>query len=202
MVRQQLVRSVVAVAIVVTGTAALSAPAAAVPPEIFIRYEENAQANWVIEEECADGSLAELFVAVIAGLEFESPELADVNEFGLLLVQGSRCDGSFVFERGSGTVDYTGSLTLRRARVSGTIALDDGGVASLEVQWTGTGRVETTVNRTERPGFLGIFRNRQREAEATGTVTLDGAPLVSGPSDSADIETLEDFNVTFSPPDG
>ena len=172
------------------------------PPEIFIRYEENAQANWVVEEECGDGSLAELFVSVIAGLEFESPELGDVNEFGLLLVQGSRCDGTFVFARGSGPVDYTGSLTLRQARVTGTITLDDGAMASLDVRWTGTGRVETTINRTERPGFLGIFRNRQRDADATGTVTLDGVPLVSGPSDSADIETLEDFNVTFSPPDG
>ena len=75
-------------------------------------------------------------------------------------------------------------------------------MASIDVQWMGTGRVETTTNRSERPGFVGIFRNRQREAEATGTVTLDGATLVSGPSDSADIETLEDLNITFSPPAG
>ena len=168
------------------------------PPEIFIRYEENAQANWVIEEECADGSLAELFVAVIAGLEFESPELADVNEFGLLLVQGSRCDGSFVFERGSGTFGYTGSVTLRQAGL-GHDHPQRGGWRRSTCSGR-VGRVESTINRTERPGFLGIFRTAR--AEASGTVTLDGAPLVSGPSDSADIETLEDFNVTFSPPDG
>ena len=202
MVKQHLVRTTVSAATIAIGVVAPSVTATAAPPEIFIRYEENAQANWVVEEACPDGSRAQLFVTIIGGLEFESPDLAAVNEFVSLLVQGSRCDGTFVSERGNGAADYTGSLALRHAQVTGTIALNDGSTASIDVRWAGTGRLETTTNRTQRPGFIGLFRNRQRDADATGTVMLDGTTLLSGPSDSADIETLEDLNITFSPSGG
>jgi hypothetical protein len=171
-----------------------SAGSAAAAVETFVRFEENAQANWVVVEQCDDGRQARLFISVIGGLEFESPDLDDVNMFVTLLVQGVDCDGTFIRERGTGEAVYTGAPSLQTATVSGTIELNDGSVASIDVQWTGTGPLETTVNPTQFPGFVGLFTNRERDATATGTIILDGATLVSGPSQSADIETLEDRN--------
>ena len=47
---------------------------------------------------------------------------------------------------------------------------------SFDVEWTGTGPVETTVNR---PGS----KRQQREATAVGVVTFDGDILVNGEAD-------------------
>ena len=60
----------------------------------------------------------------------------------------------------------------------------------------GTGGLETSVNDTTFPGFVGIFTSKEREATATGTVVVDGETLVSGLARSADIETLEERNTT------
>jgi hypothetical protein len=134
--------------------------------------------------------------------EFESPDVDDVNMFVSLFVQGFDCDGTFIFDRGTGEAVYTGDPSLQNASVSGTIDLNDGSVASIDVQWSGTGPLETTVNQTQFPSFVSVFTNRERDATATGTVIVDGVTIVSGPSRSADIETLEDKYRTLPSGDG
>ena len=176
------------------GLLAPSASAAA-PVETFIRFEENATANWLVTQECPDGTSAQTRVTVIAGREFESPDLEDVNTFATVLIRGFDCDGNLINDRGSGPVTYSSSPSLMEAHVTGTVPLRSGAEATIDVTWQGTGGVETTVNQSKFEGFAGIFTSRQRDAVASGTVVVDGVTLVSGVSQSAEIETLEDRNL-------
>jgi hypothetical protein len=50
----------------------------------------------------------------------------------------------------------------------------------------------TTNTTTTHPGFTGHFSGKRRDAVATGTVLLDGHPLVEGATTNAEIETLHD----------
>ena len=185
-----------AVAVVVLVLPCTSAWASAV--DTFVRFEENAEANWVVAEHCGDGTTAQLFVSVIGGREFESPDLDDVNTFATVRIQGFDCEGNFVNDRASGPATYTGSSSLQEAHLTGTVtSTRTGAVFDVDVTWEGTGGLETSVNNTTFPGFVGIFTSKEREATATGTVVVDGETLVSGPAQSADIETLEDRNTTL-----
>ena len=181
------------VLLLAAGALLASTPASAAV-DTFRRFEENATANWTVTEACPDGSQAPTRVTVIAGREFESPDLDDVNTFATVLIRGFDCDFNLVDDRGSGPITYTSSPSRREARVTGTVPLRSGSAATIDVTWEGTGGVETTVNTTRFDGFVGIFTSKLREAEATGTVVVDGQTLVAGPADSAQIETLEDRN--------
>ena len=178
------------------GVLALGTPASAAV-DTFVRFEENATANWVVTEDCGDGTLATTRVTVIAGREFESPDLDDVNTFATVLIRGFDCDGNLINDRGSGPVTYSSSPSLMEAQATGTIPLRSGSVATIAVIWEGTGGLDTTVNQTQFDGFVGVFTGKERDAVATGSVEVDGVTLVSGPSQSATIETLEDRNRTL-----
>jgi hypothetical protein len=180
-----------ALAVLATGAPALAAV------DTFVRFEENATANWVVTEDCGDGTTATTRVTVIAGREFESPDLDDENVFATVLLRGFDCEGNLINDRGSGAVTYTSSPSLMEAHATGTVPLRSGSVATIDVTWEGTGGLETTVNQTQFDGFVGIFTGKLREATATGTVAVDGVTLVSGPAVSAEIETLEDRNKTL-----
>lgn len=182
--------------LVAVGLSAAPAPAAA-EVDTFIRFEENATANWVVTEQCTDGSVATTRVTVIAGEEFESPDVNDVNTFVTVLIRGFDCEGNLINDRGSGPAVYTSSPSLQEASVAGTIPLRSGAEATVEVTWQGTAGIETTINQTRFDGFVGIFTSKLREATATGTVVVDADTLVSGQAKSAEIETLEDRNRTL-----
>lgn len=186
----------------VTVLGVLALPSSAVAgTETFYRFEENATANWTIIEECADETTSTTFVQVIGGLEFESPDLQDVDEFVTIrILNFFTCEGEFVNESGTGPASYTGTKSLRNARVSGTVTLRSGDLATIDLSWVGFGPLEKTVRRTERPGFIGVFKNKERQAVATGGVFLDNwRDLLSGPSQSGSIETLEDRNISADP---
>jgi hypothetical protein len=61
--------------------------------------------------------------------------------------------------------------------------------------WEGTGPKETTSNTTF-PGFTGHLIGKRREAVATGTMVVDGETLVDGSTTNAEIQTLEDKNIS------
>ena len=56
--------------------------------------------------------------------------------------------------------------------------------------------MEATSNTTTFPGFTGHFVSRRRDAVATGTVVVDSETLVAGSTTNAEIETLEDNNIS------
>jgi hypothetical protein len=178
---------------------ALAPASVSAASETFYRFEEVATANWRIEEVCADGSISTSFISVIGGLEFESPDLSEVNEFVTVRIRNFQtCEGEFINEFGTGPAEYTGSSSLREARVTGTVTLRSGEEAQIDVSWVATGALETTINKTNFSGFSGIFTGKEREAVGTGSVIVDGENLISGPSVSGSIETLEDRNITTS----
>jgi hypothetical protein len=188
--------TVALISIIAALALALPLPAAA-RGETFYRFEENATANWTMVEQCADGTTSTTRVTVMGGREFESPDLDDVNEFVTVRIRNfSTCDGEFVNEFGTGPAQYTGSQSLQTAHVSGTVILRSGEEAAIDVSWEGTGPLETDVNQTQFRGFSGVFTSKERQAVATGSVSVDGEDLVPGPSESASIETLEDRNRT------
>jgi hypothetical protein len=173
------------------------APAASAASESFYRFEEVATANWRIDETCADGSTSTSFITVVGGLEFESPDLDQVDEFVTVRIRNfATCEGEFINEFATGPAEYTGSASLKTARVVGSVTLRSGEEAAIDVSWDATSALETTINKTNFPGFTGIFTGKEREAVATGSVILDGENLVSGSTVSGSIETLEDRNIT------
>jgi hypothetical protein len=172
--------------------------AAAAAVETFHRFEALATANYVVTEECADGSTAQTRVTVIGGHEQESESGVTTldSDFLTVLIRGFDCAGNLVNDRGSGSADFTFSPSLQRAAVSGTITTRDGRSVTVDMSWEGTGALEATNNTATFPGFTGHFQGKRRDAVATGTVVVDGETLVDGSTTNAEIETLEDTNTT------
>jgi hypothetical protein len=172
--------------------------AATAASETFHRFEAVATANYTVTQACPDGSTAQTLVTVIGGHEQESQsgETTLDSDFVTVLIRGFDCDGVLVNDRGSGPAEFTFSSSLRQAAVTGTITTRDGHVVAVDVAWDGVGPLETTSNTTTFPGFTGHFRGAERDAVATGTVVVDGETLVAGTTANAEIETLEDRNVT------
>ena len=164
----------------------------------FHRFEAVATANYVVTEQCADGSTAQLRVTVIAGHEEESESGASTldSDFVTVLLRGFDCAGNFVNDRGSGSAEFTFSPSLQRAAVTGTLTTREGRTVTVDLTWEGAGEVEVTNNVTTFPGFTGHFQGKRRDAVATGTVVVDGETIVDGSTTSAEIETLEDTNIT------
>jgi hypothetical protein len=176
---------------------AVPAPAFAAV-QTFHRFEAIATANYTVTEQCADGSTAQTRVTVIGGHEDESQDGVTTldNDFLTVLIRGSDCEGNIINDRGSGPADFTYSPSLQTASVNGTITTRDGRSVTVDMSWQGTGRLETTSNTTTFPGFTGHFVGQRRDAVATGTVIVDGETLVQGSTTNAEIETLEDTNIS------
>ena len=176
----------------------LVVPAASAATDTFHRFEVDATANYVVTEECADGSTAQTRVTVIAGHEEESQsgESTLDSDFLTVFLRGFDCERHFFSDRGSGPADFSYSPSLQEASVTGTITTSQGRTVSVDMTWDGTGRLEATSNTTTFPGFTGHFQGMRRDAVATGTVVVDGETLVDGTTASAEIETLEDTNTT------
>jgi hypothetical protein len=166
--------------------------------DTFHRFEAEATANYTVSRQCPDGSTVPVRVTVIGGHEEESEsgESTLDSDFLTVLLRGFDCDGTFFTDRGSGPADFEFSPSLQTASVEGTITTEDGRTVTVDMSWEGTGELETTSNTTTFPGFTGHFTGRQRDAVATGTVVVDGETLVAGSTTNAEIETLEDRNIS------
>jgi hypothetical protein len=182
-----------------TVSAALGAPgAASAAVETFHRFEVIATANYTVTEQCADGSTVQKRVTVIGGHEEESESGISTldSDFLTVLIRGFDCDGSLVNDRGSGPAEFTFSPSLREASVTGTITTRDGRSVTVNMSWEGTGGLEATSNTTTFSGFTGHFEGKLRDAIASGTVVVDGETLVDGSTTNAELETLEDTNIS------
>lgn len=166
--------------------------------ETFHRFEVVATANYTLTEECADGSTATTRVSVIGGHEEESEsgETTLDSDFLNVRIQGFDCEFNLINDRGFGPAEFTFSPSLQTAAVTGTITTREGRSVTVDMNWEGTGPIESTSNTTTFPGFVGHFKGKERDAVATGTVVVDGETLVDGSTTNAEIETLEDTNTT------
>lgn len=156
--------------------AALVVPAAATAAvETFHRFEVGATANYVVTEQCADGSTATQRVSAVGGHEEESESGVTTldSDFLTVLLRGFDCEGNLVDDRGFGPAEFTFSPSLQTASVAGTITTRDGRTVTVDMNWDGTGPIEATNNTTTFPGFTGHFQGKRREAVATGTVVVN-----------------------------
>jgi hypothetical protein len=178
---------------------ALLIPAAANADVVtFHRFEADATANYTVTQTCAGGSTVQTRVTVIAGHEEESEsgETTLDHDFLTVLIRGFDCGGSFVNDFGTGDAEFTFSQSLQDAAVTGTITTRDGRSVTVDMAWEGTGQLEATSNTTTFPGFTGHFQGMRRDAVASGTVVVNGDTLVDGSTTNAEIETLEDTNIS------
>jgi hypothetical protein len=178
---------------------ALAIPAAATAEvEIFHRFEAVATANYTITEICDDGSTSQTLVQVIGGHEEESESgvtTLDSDFLNVRTLNFSDCEGNFINDRGFGPAEFTFSPSLQVATVTGTIMTRDGRSVAADIAWEGTGPIEATNNTTIFEGFTGHFQGMFRDADASGTVIVNGETLVDGSTTNAEIETLEDTNI-------
>jgi hypothetical protein len=186
--------------LLVAGLGVLAVPTTAgAAVQMFHRFEVDATANFTVTELCADGRTSTTLVSVIGGHEEESEDGVTTldSDFLTVLIRNSfTCEGTFLNDRGSGPADFTFSPSLQTATVEGTITTRSGRSVTVDMSWEGTGPIETTTNTTTFPGFTGLFVGQQRDAVATGTVVVDGDALVDGSTTNAEIETLEDTNIS------
>ncbi len=103
-------------------------------------------------------------------------------------------------DRGFGPAEFEFSPSLQTANVTSTITTRDDRSVTVGMAWEGNGAIESTSNTTTRPGFTGHFTGKEREAAAIGTVVADGVTLVDGATTNAEIETLEDMNISHPQP--
>ena len=168
----------------VTVIAVLAMPAAASAGERSYLFEETADANWSVPYECADGSTVEGRLLVRTTRDFESPDTEDADPTARVQFLAVCPDGrSFSWARAAGPASINSAENLKSVSVTGAFtARDNLGVThqvSIDVSWTGSGALETSVDPSQ--GFLvGTSMRKQRGATATGTVTFDGEALVSG----------------------
>ena len=178
---------------------ALAVPAAATADVVtFHRFEVDATANSTITQTCPDGSTATTLVSVIGGHEEEQEEgvsTLDSDFLNVRILSFRNCEGNFVNDRGFGPAEFTFSPSLQEAAVTGTITTRDGRSVTADIAWEGTGPIEVTNNTTIFEGFTGHFQGMVRDADASGTVLVNGQTLVDGSTTNAEIETLEDTNI-------
>ena len=178
---------------------ALIVPATAVAAvETFHRLEVLATANYVVDQTCPDGSTEPLRVTVIGGHEEESESGASTldSDFLAVLLRGFDCEGNLINDRATGTGEFTWSASLQTASVTGTVTSREGREIVVDVGWQGTGPFAVTSNTTTFTGFTGHFVGMERDAVATGTVVVDGQTIVDGSTTNAQIESLEDTNIS------
>jgi hypothetical protein len=192
-------RALLVFALAVLGSALVPAAASAAT-ETFHRFEFEATANYTLTETCTDGTTRTTRVTVIGGHEDESvnDETTLDNDFLTVLIRGFDCDFNLVNIRASGPAEFSFSPSLQTASVSGTVTSSDGHTVGVDMTWEGTGPIESSSNTTTFPGFTGHFKNKRRDAVATGTVVLDGETLVDGSTTNAELETLEDKNIRMT----
>jgi len=189
----------VVIPLLAAGFGVLALPATAgATVQTFHRLEVDAVANYTVSEQCADGSTSTTLVSVIGGHEEEAEDgdsTLDRDFLTVLIRNFFDCDGNFINDRGFGDADFTYSPSLQTASVTGTITTREGRSVTVDMSWDGTGPLEITTNTTRFPGFVGHFIGQLRDADATGTVVVDGDSLVAGSTSNARVETLEDNNI-------
>jgi hypothetical protein len=128
-----------------------------------------------VSHECADGSIVQGTLLVQTTRDFESPETEDPDPTARIQFLAV-CGGiSFSWAAPTAPATITSTADLKSVTAAGSATARDnlGGThpVSFDVEWTGVGPLETTVNA---PGS----KRRERAATATGQVIFDGEVVV------------------------
>jgi hypothetical protein len=159
-------------------TAALAFSPSVSVAERSLFFEETAEAFWAVPHACADGSTVQATLLVRSTRDFNAPDTEDPDPTPRVQFLAVCPDGtSFSWAAPTAPALLISTANLKSVTATGGgVARDNvGGThqVTCDVEWTGVGPVETTVNV---PGS----KRQQREATATGQGTFDGAVLVDG----------------------
>lgn len=141
--------------------------------------EQIAKARWSTPFQCPDGSTADGQLAVETDNFIDAGTTRNPSPPFRFLLSGQCPDGTY--QLGSvRPAATTFDSNLKSVTVSGTFTgvRDNRGVlhtVSVDVTWTGTGPLMTTVNG---PGS----KTMERTASATATFVVDGSTVVDGPA--------------------
>jgi hypothetical protein len=175
---------------------ALSVPAPALAATTtFERFEVIGVADFRnLTEDCGDGTTATTRVRITGGHEEEFEDGVATQDRDYTRVQIlSGCTG--IIQVTTNDLDFVWTQSLQSASVAGTFTTAAGDTISLDVTWDGTGPIAIDQNNTSFPGRSSTFVGKERDATATGTVSLNGKTLVDGSTSNASIETLHDRTV-------
>jgi hypothetical protein len=175
---------------------ALSIPAPALAATTtFERFEVIGVADFRnLTEDCGDGTTATTRVRITGGHEEEFEDGVATQDRDYTRVQiFSGCTG--IIQVTTNDLDFVWTQSLQTASVAGTFTTAAGDTISLDVTWDGTGPIAIDQNNTSFPGRSSTFVGKERDATATGTVSLNGKTLVDGSTSNASIETLHDRTV-------
>jgi hypothetical protein len=164
----------------------------------FDRLEVIATADYRnVTKVCDDGTTATSRVRITGGHEEERENSVSTLDRDYTLVQiQSGCTGRIIQAR-TNDLDFVWSQSLQTASLAGTFTTSAGDTISLDIAWSATGPTEVDTNNVSFPGRTSTFVGRQRDASATGTVSLNGKTLVNGSTTTGTrIESLDDHTVT------
>ena len=165
------------VAVTIAAVAGLLAPSTSALAAQDRFFEETASAFWAVPFECADGSVVQGTLLVLATRDFESPDTEDAEPTARVQFQAVCPDGTSFSWGGIVPATISSESNLKNVTASGSGIVRDnlGGTheVSFDVTWTAVGPLVTSVNG---PGS----KRQQREAIAAGTVTFGGEVLVDG----------------------
>ena len=178
--------------------AVVSVPAPAwAATSTFDRLEVIATADFRnLIEDCGDGRTATSRVRITGGHEEEAENRVTTLDSDYTRVQiQSGCTGR-VIQVTTNDLDFVWSESLQTASVAGTFTTTAGDTISVDIAWEGTGPIEISQNNTSFPGQSSTFVGRERDASASGTVSLNGKTLVNGlTTTAAGMESLQDRTV-------
>ena len=176
-------------------TALVAAPApASAATSTFERLEVIAASDFRVTETCDDGRTVTSRVRITGGHEEEAEDGVTTLDRDYTRVQiQSGCTG--IIQVTTNELDFVWTESLQTASVAGTFTTAAGDTISLDVAWDGTGPIAISQNNTSFPGRSSTFVGKERDATATGTVSLNGKTLVDGSTTNASIETLHDRTV-------
>jgi hypothetical protein len=164
---------------IVVSLAALTAALAFLPSpstaEQTLFFEVTAEAFWAVPHACADGSIVEATLLVQSTRDFNAPDTEDPDPTARVQFLAVCPSGISFSWAAPATITSTENLKSVTAAGAGVARDNLGGThqVTFDVEWTGVGPIETTVNTSGS-------KRKPREAIATGQVTFDGAVLVDG----------------------
>jgi hypothetical protein len=189
-------KSATVIATALTLLSLTTVPALAATSTKYQFKGQNASANFYQSDDCNYSSVS------VNGFDnvTKSGPGAPVSQTGAYLYYSSYnfCTGAQFYGSGfSENIPFT-SNKLNSATLNGTFTVYDyysgtSKTATVNLTWTGTGDTYRgkSQSRYQGPGYTSIYRSSgsSRDAEVTGTVTLDGANLIANLTSSGSLST-------------
>lgn len=175
------------------------------------KYQVNGQNAYASFYKYDDCSYTDVYVSAFDNLTKTAPG-APTSQTGAYLSYNTYdyCNGSYSYGYGfSDTANVTISNSGQSASLTGTFTLYDyylgtSKTADVNLAWTGTGNTYRSNSHShyQGPGYLSNYRSKStsRDAEVTGSITVNGTNIISGLSYYASISSSNSGSLNIYKP--